>query len=349
VLRAACLFGSAAVAEIGGADLQNLGGTGYEVDGPNTDAAAGDQVDTSSNFNGDGIPDLVVGGPSNVYDPSRSGRVWLAYGKRDSAPIDLARLGSGGTEIRGPIDGAAVAGLGDVNRDGLSDVGVSAPRYAPRCRRGVGAAFVVFGQRDAAAIDVDRLGRHGYRIDGQHALDDPSGNLAGAGDINGDGRADLLAGTPYGFIDMGGGRFWVARAIFGRRPDPRKLAPARPPCLAARVLSTSLERALRAGAVKVRLERRDPRVEALSVEITDRSRSFFVGRRVRTTGAVNYVVDVPLDHRARQALESQDLVSLRLAAHEVVPRRRCSSWPRTFERCVERHVLSRFRLERTNH
>jgi hypothetical protein len=103
--------------------------------------------------------------------------------------------------ISGGFTGA-MAGLGDVNGDGIGEVAV-AVRY--------GEIDVVFGRADGATVDLRDLGDDGFRIIDPDVLlgDGGGGNsccgvitgnarIVSAGDQNGDGRPDLAWATDSG-------------------------------------------------------------------------------------------------------------------------------------------------------
>src|SRR4029079_17499041 len=55
-----------------------------------------------------------------------------------------------------------------------------------------GSAYVVFGKRTAAPVDLARLGTQGFRIDGPRRDAAAGYAVAGPGDVNGDGRSDVV-------------------------------------------------------------------------------------------------------------------------------------------------------------
>jgi hypothetical protein len=131
-----------------------------------------------------------------------------------SGTLDLAT----GADVRitgleeSSFTGFSVARIGDVNGDGLADVAVGAPQANARDRANAGSVFVIFGRTDAAPVDLANLGDGGYRIDGAAAGDEAGFSLASAGDLNGDGRGDLIVGAPA----VGGERLGAAYVVFGK-------------------------------------------------------------------------------------------------------------------------------------
>ncbi|MEM9384815.1 MAG: hypothetical protein AAGA68_07120 [Pseudomonadota bacterium] len=166
----------------------------------------GESVDLAD-FNGDGFGDLIVSAPgSDVVPFEREGRTFIVYGG-PNLPAEifvldlLADAGADGSLALvlngiGNFDrtGEDVAQLGDVNGDGMDDLGIQA--------RGV---FVVFGgPRTGPEFDLVELrvgdGSAGYEIQ------PPEGarlsNVSSGGDINGDGLNEILTGS--GTIDIDG-------------------------------------------------------------------------------------------------------------------------------------------------
>ena len=95
--------------------------------------------------------------------------------------------------------GYSVSGAGDVNGDGLTDLVVGAPYADPVGTTSAGESYVVFGRDAGTAVSLADVasGTGGFVINGIDGSDGSGWSVSGAGDVNGDGRADLIVGA-YG-------------------------------------------------------------------------------------------------------------------------------------------------------
>ena len=191
------VFGSRSKGRV---DLGRLGARGFRIDGAEPEARAGFAVAAAGDVNGDGLDDVIVGASGGVsgIDTVHDGAALVVYGRRGRANVDLAALGTAGFRISGEEGGQlgfAVDGAGDVDGDGLADVIVGDPNGA------TGHAYVVFGSRTSADVNVDSLGTRGFAM----AAEEAGFGVAGAGDVNRDGRADVAV--------TGGGPAYV---VFGK-------------------------------------------------------------------------------------------------------------------------------------
>ncbi|HEY9808841.1 MAG TPA: putative Ig domain-containing protein [Halomicronema sp.] len=201
-------------------NLSSLGTSGFIITGEAPDDFSGDSVSNAGDVNGDGLADLIVGAPK--ADPATgafAGKSYLVFGKTDATPIKLSSLGTGGFIINGEttnnFSGDSVSNAGDVNGDGLADLIVGAPSANVATFNGAGKSYIVFGKTDTNAINLSSLGTGGFIINGEAASDGSGTSVSSAGDVNGDGLADLIVGAPEAntVSGFGAGKFYL---VFGK-------------------------------------------------------------------------------------------------------------------------------------
>jgi hypothetical protein len=153
-----------------------------------TGAAASDVLGTSvssaGDVNDDGYSDVIVSAPGNDAALSNAGRVYIYLG--GSAMNNNADVLLDGKAIDDQF-GNSVASAGDVNGDGFSDVIVGA-QYNDAGGSGAGRAYVYFGGSVMNNI-TDAI------LNSEAANDRFGISVASAGDFNGDGYSDIIAGA----------------------------------------------------------------------------------------------------------------------------------------------------------
>lgn len=173
--------------------------------------------------NGDGLKDIVIGAPeSDAGAGARLGSAFVVFGSSSlPSAVDLAALGSRGIRINGvapnALTGFSVAGVGDMNGDGVADVAVGAPYRTGDGQKG--SAYVVYGSSTPSSLNLASLTSGGFRVDGAASNDLAGYSVAGAGDVNGDGRPDLAMGAPHA-ADAGASDTGAAYVVFGRQGGP---------------------------------------------------------------------------------------------------------------------------------
>ena len=139
----------------------------------------GISVSGAGDVNGDGFADLIVGDQEDDNNGTRSGSARVLSG------VDGSVLYNFDGDSADDRLGSSVSGAGDVNGDGFADLIVGA--YLDD-NNGVssGSAKVYSG------IDGSVL----YTFYGDSSGDLFGYSVSGAGDVNGDGKPDLIVGPP---------------------------------------------------------------------------------------------------------------------------------------------------------
>ncbi len=173
---------------------------------PNTNDAFGTEVQFIGDINNDGIEDMAIASGSAIIGENKlSGRAYILFGSKNrfSSPFDLATLdGTNGFVVEGIVSderrGATLAGVGDINGDGIDDILIGTSSLEVK-------TILLYGSTDFPALitsnDID--GSNGFLI---NAIG--STQVDKLGDVNGDGINDFIIATPHW-----SGNTWV---IFGR-------------------------------------------------------------------------------------------------------------------------------------
>jgi methionine-rich copper-binding protein CopC len=211
----------------GFAAVQNLskldGSNGFALTSFSGNDYAGYSVHGAGDINGDGFADVVIGAPArNVLGSYGAGSAYVVFGKASGMPstFNLTTLsGADGFRIDGITlgdnVGISVSGAGDVNGDGYDDLIIGA-NHASTDGKDAGTAYLIYGKATGfpAAINLADLDSTvGLRIGGGSAGDDIGIAVSAAGDVNGDGYADLLVGADN--TDYNGAGTGSSYVVFG--------------------------------------------------------------------------------------------------------------------------------------
>jgi hypothetical protein len=175
----------------------------------------GSAVTSLGDLEGDGVTDLAVGAPyADIVGPDR-GSVWILF-MDNNGRVDTQQLiadGAGGFD--GTLDdddrfGSAVASIGDLNGDGVTDLAAGAPGDDDG-GTDRGAVWILFLNAEGKVRLYQKISDTSGGFDGNLSDGDQFGSaVASIGDINGDGIDDLAVGAPYA-NDGGTGRgaVWI--------------------------------------------------------------------------------------------------------------------------------------------
>src|SRR5262249_424999 len=148
---------------------------------------------------------LIIGARAADSNGFASGESYVVFGKAGSfeSNINLGSLdGTNGFRLRGEAandrSGRSVASAGDVNGDGFDAIIICSSLATSGGQVAAGTSYVVFGKASGFEwnIDLSSLdGTDGFKLNGAAAFDYSGRSVASAGDVNGDGFADLIVGA----------------------------------------------------------------------------------------------------------------------------------------------------------
>ncbi|HZL99595.1 MAG TPA: hypothetical protein VFD43_05010 [Planctomycetota bacterium] len=145
----------------------------WDVGGSSSFAVLGWSVDGVADLSGDGVPDVLVGEPGNDGEAANAGRALVLSGADGSVVLALP-----GHTLDAGI-GRNVAGVGDLDGDGLSELAVGS---------GNGAGRLEIFDGDDGQLLYEVVGGLG---------DNLVASLDAGGDVDNDGSADLVIGATH--------------------------------------------------------------------------------------------------------------------------------------------------------
>lgn len=148
-------------------------------------SAMGVSVAGPGDLNGDGFDDIIVGASEYTNGQAAEGVVFVFNGSStgiSSVASALLEKDQANADF-----GHSVCGLGDVNGDGYDDIAVGAYHFA-HGQNNEGASFIFLGSPQGPTANS-------FIYESDQAGAQMGISVRGAGDVNGDGVADLIIGA----------------------------------------------------------------------------------------------------------------------------------------------------------
>ncbi len=155
-----------------------------QLESNQTSASFGCSVACAGDVNGDGYSDVIVGASSYDNGSSDEGAAFVYHGS--STGITTTIQTQLETNQANAYYGVSVAGAGDVNGDGFSDVIVGAYLYENGANTDEGNAFVYHGSSSGITTTIRT------QLDPNYTGGYYGNCVNSAGDVNGDGYSDVI-------------------------------------------------------------------------------------------------------------------------------------------------------------
>ena len=160
--------------------------SGWSSESDQASASYGYALCSAGDVNGDGYSDIAVAAHNYDNGETNEGRVWVYHGSR-SGPSAEADWIVEGNEASGYF-GYSISGAGDVNGDGYDDLIVGQHRHDSGFVD-AGRALVFHGSPTGLSRGAN------WTMSGTQTSEEFGGAVSAAGDVNGDGYADVLVGA----------------------------------------------------------------------------------------------------------------------------------------------------------
>jgi hypothetical protein len=162
----------------------------------------GSSIDSLGDINNDGYNDVIIGAPNAVSGGDVTGKAYVVLGGPDNgwgSTISLTTLTttatSKGFSLQGGVGhefGTSVAGIGDFDGDGYEDFAIGSPGFDYSTDLDAGRVQIYSGKTYNQLLQLIGAPGNVLGIGTEHGL---GTEIMGIGDVNGDGKSDIMIGA----------------------------------------------------------------------------------------------------------------------------------------------------------
>lgn len=175
----------------------------------------GSAIAELGDLNGDGIRDIVVSAPMDDDGGTDHGALWVLFLNDDGSVLSHQKISEEAGQLSQNLDandqfGHALANIGDLNNDGVTDLAVGMPNDDDG-GTDRGAVWILFMNSDGTVSASQKISSEKGNLEHHPEDGDQFGSAVSAiGDLDGDGVTDLAVGVRG--VDDGGtdrGAVWI--------------------------------------------------------------------------------------------------------------------------------------------
>ncbi len=171
----------------------------------------GSSIDSIGDLNNDGVTDIVVGAPGDDDGGLDRGALWILFMNSNGTVQSEQKISNGLSGFGDVLDnsdlfGSAVANIGDLNNDGITDLAVGVP-FDDDGGTDFGAVWILFMNNNGTVASSQKISFSDGGFAGDLFTNDRFGSSVDViSDLDGDGVPELVVGVPGdddGGVDRG--------------------------------------------------------------------------------------------------------------------------------------------------